>query len=64
MLSPQVDVHTDAFPILLVQVKPGSGTQLMHPVLFPLSHCSAEAVILSPQTTTQVDGPPGLPVQE
>ena len=34
------------------------------PVLFPLSHCSVEALIPSPQVTEQLDTYPRMLVQE
>jgi hypothetical protein len=47
-----------------VQVKPKSATQLvLHPVLFPLSHCSVDALIPSPHLAVQVELAPISPVQ-
>ena len=45
-------------------MKPRSGTQpVLHPVWFPLSHCSDPPLTPSPQVTAQTDAAPIAPVQ-
>ena len=47
-----------------MQLKPKSKTQPEeHPVLLPLSHCSVDALILSPHLAVQVELAPRAPVQ-
>ena len=63
-LPQDIGKQTEGVPRAPIQVKPRSGTQpVLHPVWFPLSHCSDAPLTPSPQVILQTDGAPRAPVQ-